>query len=563
MQTLIIAMLMFLFSTAVSADQISTPPAQVTAPSVKAMAPTTTTPPPKVAIAISDKGQTKFYPEPKPFFTFRHDPIKENAFERNNPELPQYFLTLQIFETGTYQVANTSYKILSLLARTETEGADPDQEFYLQRYLWSADSLAQLKNDFHMGSPMNGSLAFIEKKLLQSTKAKQILQSSLSLPALKTVEKEFPFAPVNLALTDLSFEKKKLLKEFNTDGTKLWYQADSAVYYIETADHLFLGYSAPAYNFKLEDRQYACASPEKRGFSSNNLAPLGQSFQTLKAASDSRYGMTYLGSDSKPEEKYYSQYLEYFRGASATARNEDPETKAGKGSIQTKKEILAQHPIVYIKDKANRYFICRNEEMLQSLLSQFAEPLIYVYPEHASQITVSLGSNTWISSAAPPDFQKSWTFQATPTGLLKFPDPAKPMRFIFWEGRGPKFPKFPSSGVLLSSSQVDSYLSQQLPKFGLNVREIEDFKKYWVPALSKTPFVLVDFLLQEEVEAYIPLSVSAPIQNQIRIYINFRPLQTGDKIFPIKEFRPILRPQKNLLVEWGGIIWGQDAASLQ
>ena len=92
---------------------------------------------------------------------------------------------------------------------------------------------------------------------------------------------------------------------------------------------------------------------------------------------------------------------------------------------------------------------------------------------------------------------------------------------------------------------------------GFIEKEIYDFKKAWIPRLSDSPYYLIDFLVNEELEKYAPLK-TIPDLKMLRAYMVYKPVKTKNVSYTRKEIRSMERPKGDILVEWGGMEWSRD-----
>jgi hypothetical protein len=216
--------------------------------------------------------------------------------------------------------------------------------------------------------------------------------------------------------------------------------------------------------------------------------------------------------------------------------------------------VAGKRPVLFVRDELGRVSRCRAVSLLPDV-SRFVEPLIYVYARSPEPLEIRLSSEVRIFDAAPPAVENGWTVTADTEGRLLLGDGSR-VPWIFWEGRGARFPRPPEAGTVVLSRELSSHLAWQLPRLGLRGREVTDFLRFWVPVLAQHPAVLIDFMVNEEVDAFARLQLSRALDQTIRVYLNYRPWIPGEAAPPASRTHPVIsRNNGDVLVEWGGVHW--------
>ena len=85
---------------------------------------------------------------------------------------------------------------------------------------------------------------------------------------------------------------------------------------------------------------------------------------------------------------------------------------------------------------------------------------------------------------------------------------------------------------------------------GLNDRESEEFIIYWLPKLESNPYNLIRFKTKEEIDGYMPLTITPQPDSIIRVIMEFKSVKHYKELKP----QTILTPKRNgfVVVEWGG-----------
>lgn len=202
--------------------------------------------------------------------------------------------------------------------------------------------------------------------------------------------------------------------------------------------------------------------------------------------------------------------------------------------------------IIY-QDSLGDWRILINEKY--GSMAECGKPVIYLYPQQDTQVTVQVGANITVSEPLYP--QEGWTVLAHPNGQLEYQGKTYPN--LFWEGQGKGFyPNVKDQGVVVSQKNLVSALKAQLRQLGLNEQESKDFMDFWQEKLPTTPFVRLTWLGTQDMDRLAPLTVSPAPQTRIRIFLEFEGLQ---KPITLKE-QKLSAPQRNgyTLIEWGGLL---------
>ena len=178
----------------------------------------------------------------------------------------------------------------------------------------------------------------------------------------------------------------------------------------------------------------------------------------------------------------------------------------------------------------------------------FAKPIIYLYPEKDTVCSVKLDVSGGITCSYPEYKENGWeNFTAKPDGTLIFPD-GKEYYALYWEGKGVTGLDM-TAGFCVKGSDTASFLSDILPKLGLNAKEANEFIIYWLPRMQNNAYNLISFLTAAYTDN-AKLTVTPEPDTVIRVFMAYKPLQKQVEIEP----QTIETPQRNgfTVVEWGG-----------
>jgi hypothetical protein len=183
---------------------------------------------------------------------------------------------------------------------------------------------------------------------------------------------------------------------------------------------------------------------------------------------------------------------------------------------------------------------------------QVRKPVIYLYPETKTDVTVQLYFSGELQTTYPK-YENGWNVVAENNGSLTDKKTGKTYSYLFWEGESEMEilnDKVYSEGFFVSKNDAAGFLELTLTKIGLTPKERNDFIVYWLPELEKNPLNFVYFLSETEYHSFAKLNVSPKPDQMLRVFMVFKSVET---ITPIASqvFKPVNRDGFTL-VEWGG-----------
>lgn len=176
------------------------------------------------------------------------------------------------------------------------------------------------------------------------------------------------------------------------------------------------------------------------------------------------------------------------------------------------------------------------------------KPVIYLYPEEETEVTVHLdyqGTLTCTYPALPEE--GTWTVTAAPDGTLTGGD-GREYCCLFWEGTSHWDYDF-SEGFCVTGQDTAAFLEEALAQLGLTEREANECIVYWLPRMEQNPYNLIAF----QGEAYTgraPLTVTPAPDSVLRVFMAWQALEEPVEL-PEQEL-PAFQRQGFTLVEWGG-----------
>ena len=175
------------------------------------------------------------------------------------------------------------------------------------------------------------------------------------------------------------------------------------------------------------------------------------------------------------------------------------------------------------------------------------KPVIYLYPEAATEVAVTLGYPGPFTHTDPA-YDGGWRVLAQPDGRLVNLADGREYPYLFWEGDVPVDWRF-DEGFCVAGRDAEAFLREKLPALGLLPAEYEEFIDYWLPELERNPYNLVTFA-GAQYEALAPLAVSPAPDSVLRVHMVYKALQTPVEL-PEQALRPFRR-RGFTVVEWGG-----------
>lgn len=183
--------------------------------------------------------------------------------------------------------------------------------------------------------------------------------------------------------------------------------------------------------------------------------------------------------------------------------------------------------------------------------AEMGKPVIYLYPEKQTQISVNVEPTNGVSLSVPTK-NNGWNVIADPDGTLLNLADKKTYPYLFWEGFAANF-NTPKEGFVIAKSDVSKFFDEKLSYLGLNEKEISDFKEFWMPKLNEKPYYFITFIPQSDFDSYAPLTVNPSPDTIIRVFFDYKGLDSAIKV-------PAQTLAKNerkgfTLIEWGGRLY--------
>ena len=181
-----------------------------------------------------------------------------------------------------------------------------------------------------------------------------------------------------------------------------------------------------------------------------------------------------------------------------------------------------------------------------------AKPVIYLYPEEETEVTVSLDFDGTLTSTYP-DYGEGWTVTAAPDGTLTDLNSGRTYYCLFWEGIIDR--QFDlSAGFCVAGEDTAAFLEDALARLGLTEREANEFIIYWLPRMEGNPYNLISFQTDTYTDA-AELTIAPSPDTLIRVFMTWKGLEQPVEI-PAQELTAPARTGFTA-VEWGGAELGK------
>jgi hypothetical protein len=176
-----------------------------------------------------------------------------------------------------------------------------------------------------------------------------------------------------------------------------------------------------------------------------------------------------------------------------------------------------------------------------------AKPVLYLYPEEETQVSVKLDYNGQLTSTYPV-YEDGWTVTAQPDGTLIDQKTGREYYCLFWEGLTDVEYDF-STGFVVPGEETAAFLEDALSALGLTDREADEFIIYWLPRMEGNPYNLISFQ-RERYTDNAALTIDPAPDTLLRVFMAWKGLDAPVEVEPqILESTPRIG---FTAVEWGG-----------
>ncbi len=185
------------------------------------------------------------------------------------------------------------------------------------------------------------------------------------------------------------------------------------------------------------------------------------------------------------------------------------------------------------------------------------KPVIYLYPPTPTELRVQVEIDGDFIATYPDKPADGWRVRAEPSGALVDRATGRRHRYLFWEGTSTTLEIDPAQAHCVARGDTVAFLEGACDRFALTADECGDLVSYWLPALSRRPYNVIQFVDEPTYERYARLRVEPRPDAVIRPFLLFRGSDA-----PVAVGAPEL-PQRTrgrfTVVEWGGADLGPRA----
>ncbi len=174
------------------------------------------------------------------------------------------------------------------------------------------------------------------------------------------------------------------------------------------------------------------------------------------------------------------------------------------------------------------------------------KPVIYLYPEEKTDVSVKLDYNGELT-VTYPEYGDGWSITAMPDGTL-YDENGNEFSYLFWEGKSNVQYDF-SKGFCVKGEDTVEFLRWALSTLGLTPREYNEFIVFWLPFMQDNEYNVISFQYDRYTDNAV-LSVTPDPDTVLRVFMAF---YASDEYVDIPEQELTTTERKGFtVVEWGG-----------
>lgn len=175
------------------------------------------------------------------------------------------------------------------------------------------------------------------------------------------------------------------------------------------------------------------------------------------------------------------------------------------------------------------------------------KPVIYLYPEETTEVSVKLGNPDLLLSTYPK-YNDGWNVTAHPNGDL-YDKEGNYYYTLFWDATDTQGIDL-SEGFVVKGEDTATFLREKLMHMGLNAKETNEFIIYWLEKMENNKYNYIRFRQTEEVNEYMPMILDKQPDTLLRVIMDFKALDEEMEVRP-QELKSVER-KGFVVVEWGG-----------
>ncbi len=175
----------------------------------------------------------------------------------------------------------------------------------------------------------------------------------------------------------------------------------------------------------------------------------------------------------------------------------------------------------------------------------YGKPVIYLYPEEETEVSVKLHYNGQLTCVYP-EYNGEWRVTAAPDGTLT-DEKGQTYNYLYWEGVADTRWDL-SKGFCVAGKDTAAFLEDALAKLGLTRREANEFIVYWLPIMQENPYNVISFQTRVYTDSAV-LEIDPAPDTLIRVFMVFEGVDAPVEVPP----QTLTASQRKgfTVVEWG------------
>ena len=186
--------------------------------------------------------------------------------------------------------------------------------------------------------------------------------------------------------------------------------------------------------------------------------------------------------------------------------------------------------------------------LFMSRFATGAKPVIYLYPQETTEVTVNVELDGVFTSTYP-DYNDGWTVTAQPDGTLT-DAVGREYYCLFWEALLPATEMNFDKGWCVRGEDTAAFLEEKLREIGLSDKEANEFIIYWLPRMEHNAYNLISFQT-DAYEDVARLDITPTPDSVLRVFMTWKPVAMYRDMEP-QSFEAFDR-EGFTVIEWGAM----------
>jgi hypothetical protein len=212
-------------------------------------------------------------------------------------------------------------------------------------------------------------------------------------------------------------------------------------------------------------------------------------------------------------------------------------------------EYIAKRPYLYWKDPFGNFIEFVNEKF--TVAAEMCKPVVYFYSEDERNLHFDVAPIGGFTHTEP-QHNNGWDIQTIGNGRIKDVNTGLEYDSLLWEGMALNY-SVPDTGWVIAQGNLNEFFDEKLSILGMNKKEINDFKEYWLEKLNDNLYYRISFMDRGQFDRLAPLSFSEKPDNIIRIMM----VAKGEQdYYELPEQNIVTNTSRSgfAVVEWGGML---------